>query len=259
MHRSLPEWRLPPGVSSGLWDYANADHIAEDYDEYFAYNLLFQFDESILDEEFQQPGRLVDLGCGTGRLAIHFAARGFHVVAIDLSLPMLRVVGRKAFQARQHVDRLLANMVQLECVRSESIDYCICMFSTLGMTSGGANRLRVLQHVRRMLKPGGQFALHVHNRWYNLFDPQGRVWLARTLLGRDRRHGLERGDKVFDYRAIPNMRLHLFSLSELRRLLRRAGFRVRRMVALDTRRQRPLPRAWWFGRIRANGWIAFCD
>lgn len=256
---SLPDWRLPPGVSHGLWDYVQADHIADEYDEYFAYNQLFEFDDAVLAKHFREPGTLIDLGCGTGRLVHSFARRGFHTIAVDLSLPMLRVVGSKAAEGRKPIDRLMANMVQLDCLADHCADYCIIMFSSLGMVAGSQNRLRVLKHVRRILKPGGKFALHVHNRWYNLFDPQGRRWLLASMLGRGRQQGLEPGDKIFDYRGIPKMRLHLFTLGELRRMLRAAGFRIGSLAPLDTERQRELRRPWLFGRIRANGWIAICD
>jgi SAM-dependent methyltransferase len=256
---TLPDWRLPPGVSHGLWDYVQADHIASDYDEYFAYNRLFTFDEEVLVQHFKRPGMLIDLGCGTGRLVDAFARRGFRTLAVDLSLPMLRIVGQKATAQQLAIDRLLANMVQLDCLADACADYCIIMFSSLGMVAGSENRLQVLHQVRRILKPGGLFALHVHNRWYNLYDPQGRRWLLGSLLGRDRRAGLEPGDKVFEYRGIPRMRLHLFTWSELRGMLRTAAFRIRTVVPLDTARQRELRNPWILGRIRANGWIVICE
>lgn len=256
-HRS--EWQFPAGTSRGLWDYVEADHIADDYDEYFAYNQLFKYDLEVLEQHFTRPGRLVDLGCGTGRLLVPFAERGFSTLAVDLSLPMLRVVGNKARAGNLPIDRVLANLVELGCLADHSADYCILMFSTLGMIAGNDNRRRVLAHVRRILKPGGLFAIHVHNRLFNLFDPQGRWWLAGSYLGRGRRQGLEVGDKIFDYRGIPNMRLHLFTRRELLKELRLAGFRIRELISLNTERQRPLAMPWLFGSIRANGWIAICE
>ncbi len=255
----LPDWRLPAGVSHGLWDYAQADHIANEYDEYFAYNQLFRFDEDVLLKRFVRPGTLVDLGCGTGRLTTTFGRRGFRCIAVDLSMPMLRVVGQKSLAANVPTNRLLANMVELGCLASHSADYCIIMFSSLGMIAGNTNRQRVLEHARRILKPGGQLAIHVHNRWYNLFDPQGRQWLLRSMLGRGAAQGLEPGDKIFHYRGIPRMRLHLFTRRELSRLLHQAHFKVRTLISLDTNRQQTLRTPWWFGRIRANGWIAICE
>ena len=64
---------------------------------------------------------------------------------------------------------------------------------------------------------------------------------------------------VFEYRGIPNMCLHTFTLGELKRLLRRSGFAIRQLISLDTQRQRPLARRWLLGRVRANGWIAICE
>ena len=188
--RDLPAWRLLPGVSKGLWDYVHADHIATDYDEYFAYNQLFSFDEAVLRQHFTRPGTILDLGCGTGRMLACFARRGFRAVGVDLSLPMLRVVGEKAACEHLSIDRVLANMAQLDCFADQSVDYCISMFSTLGMVAESLNRRRVVEHVRRVLKPGGTFAVHVHNRWYNLFDPQGRRWLFTSRLACLARRGL---------------------------------------------------------------------
>jgi len=41
-------------------------------------------------------GRVLDVGAGTGRVAIAFAALGYETVAVDSSLPMLNELRRKA-------------------------------------------------------------------------------------------------------------------------------------------------------------------
>jgi SAM-dependent methyltransferase len=257
--RLLPQWRLPTGVTRSLWEYAQADHIAEDYDGYFAQNSLFEFDESVLARHFTRPGLIVDLGSGTGRLLVPFARRGFRGLAVDLSAKMLGVVGRKAAAENLPIDRLLVNMTELDCLRDGSADYCICMFSTLGMVRGHENRQRVLAHVRRILRPGGKFVLHVHNRWYNLFNPQGRAWLAANFFAWLMRRGVDPGDKFFDYRGIPNMFLHVFTQRELHSLLVDGGFRIIDFIALDTQRRHALRWPWFLGRLRANGWIVVSD
>lgn len=249
---------MPGGITLGLWQYAHADHIAYDYDAYFAQNSLFDFDEAVLAKHFSRPGLLVDLGCGTGRLLVPFARRGFRGLAIDLSMPMLDVVGQKAREERLPIDRLRANMTELGCLRDAIAHYCICMFSTLGMIRGRQNRLRALGHARRILKPGGKFVLHVHNRWYNLFDPQGRVWVFNNFFASHFSRDQEPGDKFFDYRGIPNMFLHVFTHHELKADLTAAGFRIVELIALDTQRRHALRMPWLFGRLRANGWIVVC-
>jgi SAM-dependent methyltransferase len=250
---------LPPGVPRGLWDYAQADHIATGYDDYFAFNSLFDFDEEVLQQTFDPPGLVVDLGCGTGRALIPLARRGHRAVAIDLSLPMLSIVQEKAQLEGLPIACVQANLVEMHCLRTDTADYCMCMFSTLGMIRGRSNRRAMLAHVRRILKPGGRFVLHVHNIWYNLYDPGGPWWLLRSLAVAPWRRDEEVGDKFFDYRGIPRMYLHVFRRRELLGDLRQAGFRIRRVIPLDTRRRHPLRMPWLFGGLRANGWIVVCE
>ncbi len=252
------QWRLPLGTTRGVWDYIHAPHIAEDYDERFANNSLFDFDQSVLDAHFTRAGRIVDLGAGTGRLLIPFARRGYPCLAVDLSPYMLQVVGRKATADNLSIDRLCANLAQLGCLADRCAPYAICMFSTLGMIHGAAARLAVVRHAWRLLEPGGQFVVHVHNVWHNLFDPQGRWWLAGSARDAVWRRGHEFGDKIFDDRGIRNMFLHVFTRGELSRLLAKGGFRLRKFIALDTARRHALPRPWLLGRLRANGWIVVC-
>ncbi len=257
------EWQLPPGVTRGLWEYAHAVHIAADYDDYFALNRLFDFDEQVLSKYFKCPPAgstavVADLGCGTGRALVPLARRGLRGLAIDLSEQMLSLVKQKADIENLPIDCLQANMVELDCLADESVDYAICLFSTLGMIRGKQCRAQALGHIRRILKPRGVFVLHVHNYWYNLYDPGGPWWLIKNLLRSIVDREVERGDKFFHYRGVANMFLHVFTRRELNGALRRAGFRIKEIISLDMARQRTLPYPWLFGSLRANGWIVVC-
>ncbi len=92
MTASVPDWRLPPGVSRGLWDYLHDRSVARNYDQNLAGSSLFAVDQRFAEQFFDRPGRLIDLGCGTGRLLIPFARRGCWVLGVDLSEEMLREV-----------------------------------------------------------------------------------------------------------------------------------------------------------------------
>jgi ubiquinone/menaquinone biosynthesis C-methylase UbiE len=253
-----PHWRLPRGVARGVWQYTQAEHVAESYDDYFAHNRLFEFDQQVLARHFTKPGLVVDLGCGTGRTLIPLARRGFRTLGVDLSRHMLRIVGRKANEEDLPIGRVQANLVELDCLGDQSADYATCLFSTLGMIRGRENRRRLLAHAQRILKPGGLFVVHAHNVWFGLLDSVSRRWLARQLVARMFHRDAELGDKFFLYRGIPRMFLHTFTQRELVRALAKAGLRIKELVPLHVSRQRPLRRPWLFGRIRANGWIVVC-
>lgn len=257
---SRPDWQLPPGVGRGLWDYSRSRSIAEDYDDYFAFNSLFDFDEQVLLDYLQPPGLVADLGCGTGRALEPLIEAGHRGLAIDLSQPMLEVVHEK-FQgeAGQPIQCLRANLVQLDALRDASVDHAICMFSTLGMIRGRENRQQALMHVRRILKPGGRFVFHVHNYWYNLRDPGGPGWVAKNLLTAPFSKSIEVGDKWFPYRGLTNMYLHVFRWRELAVDLRQAKLEIVKQIRLDTARRHPLKWPWLFPAIRTNGWIVVCE
>jgi SAM-dependent methyltransferase len=255
MHRHRPaDWQLPPGVNRGLWDYLHDPGIARGYDAGLAGTPLFEVDQHFVERHCPPGGRLLDLGCGTGRLLTAFAARGHPVLGVELSQPMLEVARIKAAAAGVAVGLLRANLVDLGCLAPESFDCAACLFSTLGMIVGAAARHRVVEHAFRLLRPGGRFVLHVHNRWFNAWDPAGRRWLLRDLLRRFT--GGEGGDRVMPvHQGIAGLTLHLFSRREAVRLLRGAGFRLTEVRPVSLRPDGRLSCSRWFGWLRAYGYL----
>lgn len=69
--------------------------------------------------ELLSPGRdarprLLDLGCGEGRNAVHFARHGFQVTGVDLSLPGLEKTRRLAERFGVAVETIQANILAHE-------------------------------------------------------------------------------------------------------------------------------------------------
>jgi len=243
-------------IAPATWDYLRAPHIAWDYDRYFRHNELFRFDVRVLDRWFATPGRLLDLGCGTGRHVVHFAARGFQVTGLDLSEHMLAAARAKLDAAGSSATIVRADIARLDETGLGPFDYAICMFSTLGMIHGAANRQRLLESVRRHLAPGGLFALHLHNRWQNLWDPDGRRYLWHALRNHWRGQP-EAFEKDMDgYRGIRGLRLYVYSERELRGVLECAGFQVAEFLHLNHPRNGVL-RGLAKG-LRSNGFIVLC-
>jgi ubiquinone/menaquinone biosynthesis C-methylase UbiE len=253
-----PAWKLPEGVNPSLWQYANTPRLATEEDEYFDGHPLFRFDSETLRTRFVEPGPLIDLGCGAGRHSLQFAARGFPVVAVDLSSAMLGELSRKAAKARVRLDTVQANLCRLSCFPDGSFRYAISMFSTLGMIRGRPARRQALAEAHRILEPGGRLALHAHNLWLNLKDPQGRFWLmSQGLKWITRRPGF--GDRKMTYRGIANMEVHLYTWGELATDIRSAGFRIDEVVPIDAVRAKPIIAPKLGHPFRAGGWIVFAS
>ena len=249
-----PDWRLPPGVSRAVWDYLHDPQLARTCDERLAGTSLLEFDLRLAESLFPAPGTLIDLGCGTGRLAIPFAQRGFSVLGVDLSAEMLRIAQEKARAANVNLQFLRANLVELDGVRDECFDYAACLFSTLGMISGRDNRRKALTHVRRILKPGGRFMLHVHNLWFHLGTRAGRRWLLR-----DRLRALAGDPAAGDYDAPHAVALHHFSKREILNDLKATGFKILAIVPVSLRSDCRLRMKWLLGGVRAYGFLVAAE
>lgn len=228
-------WRRPAGVSVGTWRYAHEGSIADHYDNFVANTPLCRIDLRRVREVFPASDHdskksdasekewVLDLGCGTGRASEQLDAAGYRVVAIDLSRPMLKQVAQRKLA---HVLPLQANLVQLDCLADDVAAGAVCLFSTLGMIQGRDNRRQVLTHVRRIVRSGGKFLLHVHHRYAAITHPAGRRQLAvsrwRSLVQKD----VEFGDAVYPYRGLPDMFLHQFSKNELLADLKSCGWAI---------------------------------
>ena len=249
-----PDWQLPPGVDRGLRDYFASAEMVRGYDEQMATSALAAADIAFCEAAFPTPGRLVDLGCGTGRLAIHFAARGFDCVGVDLSDTMLTQARANAAARGVTVEWHRDNLVDLHELASASFDCAASLFSTLGMVRGAGHRAAAVAEVARLLRPGGRFVLHVHNRAF-----RGLGW--RRVVGDAVKTALKRpdaGDVTMPqaYAGAP-LTLHHFTRRGAAKLLGAHGLRVLSISAVSVNgRVRP---ATWRDTFAAYGYLLLAE
>jgi SAM-dependent methyltransferase len=79
------------------------DHLAADYDAVFTHSSVGSAQRTAVwacaRSVFTPHSRLLELNCGTGEDAIHFAKQGFNITSCDISPAMISQAQRKALQA----------------------------------------------------------------------------------------------------------------------------------------------------------------
>ncbi len=262
-HKHTPHWQLPAGVSRATWDYLQSEHIATEYDAYFADSALMRLDIEVLKSRLptvdpKRPTIVADLGCGTGRVARELLPLGYRMLNVDLSPAMLREVDAKTPPEYRDRSRCIAaNLVELDvALEPQSIDWSVCLFSSLGMIRGRQHRRRCLAGVHRALKPTGSFFVHVHNRFHSLLDPGGPRWLLSSWWASCLNREAEFGDRVYSYRRLPKMFLHIYSRRELLADLRAAGFKHLEILPIHATGQSLIQGKQWLMNLNAGGYFA---
>ena len=127
--------------------------------------------------------RVLELACGTGRIAIHLARAGFQVTGIDISDSMLAIAHRRlaaeGVEIHHRVNLIEGDMRRFRLPgRFDLAIYAINSFMHL-MTP--ADQARSLKCVARHLNEGGLLAIDVFNPDLSIYDSAGRTFYERTM------------------------------------------------------------------------------
>jgi SAM-dependent methyltransferase len=181
----------------------------------------------------QKGATILDVGCGLGLQAVELASRGYLVVGLDLSLPMLSRAADEAQDRDIKMNFLHGDM--REMTFDGAFDAVVCLGTTFGYFDDDTNR-QVLERMKRALKPQGLLLLDTVNRDFvvqgqpNLvwFEGDGCVCMEETQFNyiSSRLH-VKRTVILDDGRQRENeYGIRLYPLHEIGQLMHQMGFRV---------------------------------
>ena len=104
----------------------------------------------------ERSGAVLELGCGTGRVALDLAARGHEVTALDTDAALVRALAKRARADGLRVEAVTADARSFSLPRRFSL--AIAPMQLVQLLGGAAGRMSMLERVRRHLVPGGLLA-----------------------------------------------------------------------------------------------------
>lgn len=99
------------------------------------------------------PARVLDAGCGTGRVATELARRGYEVVGVDLDRSMLATARRGA----PDVVWVQADLAELDAhdLGDRAFEVAVCAGNVVPLLAEGTEA-RAISAIARRLAPGGR-------------------------------------------------------------------------------------------------------
>ncbi len=190
-------------------------------------------------------GSVLELGVGTGRVALALAAAGHEVVGIDTSEAMLAIARERARERGLAADFRLGDMRALDLGRR--FELIICPLGGLRHLLSPEERHAALAAVARHLAPGGTFVADVPS-WHSVpWEPAPAAvlydWTAEragtgatvtkfNILQPDPAEQIQLLTMIFDEhgdgafrRTVVEVPLYTYTRAELDLLLRAAGLR----------------------------------
>jgi SAM-dependent methyltransferase len=231
---------------STLEQGAPGEATAEGWKGFFAHSRYTQFATAIVPPEQTRaevshlirllglrPGaRILDLGCGNGRIAIPLAEAGYAVTGLDACEPLLDMARDRAAKSGVRVSLVHAEMKDFAGIGQ--FDAVINLGTAFGYVEHGKDDRDALHCVFRALLPGGMLLLETENRDHKVRTGR-RVWfeLAGTVVWCHRDYNPLSGrwhERIEwmsgDVRDAAEYSLRLYTAAELAGLLADAGFTV---------------------------------
>jgi SAM-dependent methyltransferase len=202
------------------------DRIARLYDPWSA--SVVEDVAFYLERARRSGGPVVELGVGTGRIAIPVAADGIRVIGVDSSEGMLAVARERAELAGVELDLRHGDLRDPPV--EGPVPLVLAPFRSLLHMETEPDRIAAVRAVRRLLEPNGRFVFDVfnpgreditetHGRWLErepgIFERADWNERTRTLILRVRGEGVE-----------SELSLAWISVGEWRELLGAEGFVV---------------------------------
>ena len=193
----------------------------EEYDEYaseFSNSRQFFWDELRFIKNYAHPGdRVLDVGCGNGRLSDMFENKNIQYTGVDFSKKLIEIAKK---ERGKNGTFLQANALNLP-FEDSSFD-AVFSIAVLHHIPSKENRIKFISEAYRVLKNDGVYTLTVWDTLQWKFIKSHKKHFLDRLRGLSE---LDFGDMIIPFGKKKRQRyIHTFTKRSLRKLFKRSGF-----------------------------------
>lgn len=204
------------------------DSINSDID----YKTWADFIEEVIRREYKgRPELILDLGCGTGKMTLELAKRGYDMTGIDYSADMLDVAKSQGEKAGQDILWLCQDMREFELYGT--VDVIVSCLDCINHLTSKKDLEKTLALVHNYLIPDGLFIFDINGKhkfentysdrsyvmeedggvciWQNYYNPKTKICDFYITLfeegedGRYERYDEEQRERMYTVKEIKNM------------------------------------------------------
>ena len=149
----IPRWKEAPAVAEGIFKLA---------------------DTGCLPQEL----KILDAGCGLGRIAVELAVLGAQVTGVDLIKPFLDAAAEAAAAENVTIEWVQADLRKF--IQPESFDIAVNMYTSFGYCKTIEEDALIIRNIAQSLKKGGCFILERVGREIAVRDFTAGEWFERA-------------------------------------------------------------------------------
>ncbi|PIV50596.1 hypothetical protein CO115_01840 [Candidatus Falkowbacteria bacterium CG_4_9_14_3_um_filter_36_9] len=219
----------------------NYEEIADDFNETrkkYLWPELIKLADMVKDDD-----RILDIGCGNGRLVKTFKDKNVWYLGVDASEKLINVAKKKLKAANFQFK--IADIFDLDKIINKKFDYVFCI-AVLHHIPGKDLRILALKQLKNKIKPDGKIILTVWNLWrqkryrkliikYSFLKFISKSGLMSRRISRDPDSALrisgDFGDILFAWKnsrgeAVSRRYYHAFTKFGLKKIIKKADLKI---------------------------------
>jgi alkylated DNA repair protein alkB family protein 8 len=175
--------------------------------------------------------RVLDVGCGNGRLLKAFGGKNINYLGVDNSKKLIEVARKNRRLETGNWKFVNGDLLELDKLPEKDFDYVFCL-AVLHHLPGQELRIEALKQMKSKLKPGGKLVVTVWNLWARAkFRKLILKFSWQKLFGKNQ---MDLGDILFSWKnsqgqEVSQRYYHAFTKGALKEISLAAGLKMEKL------------------------------